>query len=136
MLALRFFKKTIGLQSGIFFRLQAVAKRLYPNAVGTSCSKRLVNVRRRWQMPRRASRRRSGGLPSFAHNWRRLMTDQEIILKARKAFKERDRAARKLQEIDGEIKGLVTQYSTATKVWGFTPLMLRQAVRARLGEIA
>ena len=64
------------------------------------------------------------------------MTDQEIILKARKAFKERDRAARKLQEIDGEIKGLVAQYSAAAKVWGFTPLMLRQAVRARLGEAA
>jgi hypothetical protein len=64
------------------------------------------------------------------------MTDHEIILKARDAFNERDRAARKLQEIDGEIKGLVTQYSTATKVWGFTPLMLRQAVRARLGEAA
>ena len=64
------------------------------------------------------------------------MTDHEVILKARKAFKERDRAARRLQEIDGEIKGLVTQYSTATKVWGFTPLMLRQAVRARLGEIS
>jgi hypothetical protein len=64
------------------------------------------------------------------------MTDHEIILKARDAFNERDRAARRLQEIDGEIKGLVTQYSTATKVWGFTPLMLRQAVRARLGEAA
>ena len=64
------------------------------------------------------------------------MTEHELVLKARKAFKERDRAARRLQEIDGEIKGLVTQYSTATKVWGFTPLMLRQAVRARLGEIA
>ena len=64
------------------------------------------------------------------------MTDKEIILKARKAFEQRDKAARRLQEIDGEIKGLVTQYSTATKVWGFTPLMLRQAVRARLGEIA
>jgi hypothetical protein len=64
------------------------------------------------------------------------MTDHEVILKARKAFEQRDRAARKLQEIDSEIKGLVTQYSTATKVWGFTPLMLRQAVRARLGESA
>jgi hypothetical protein len=64
------------------------------------------------------------------------MTEHEIILKARDAFNERDRAARRLQEIDGEIKGLVTQYSTATKVWGFTPLMLRQAVRARLGEIS
>jgi hypothetical protein len=64
------------------------------------------------------------------------MTDTEVILKARDAFNERDRVARRLQEIDGEIKGLVTQYSTATKVWGFTPLMLRQAVRARLGEAA
>jgi len=64
------------------------------------------------------------------------MTEHEIILKARDAFNERDRAARRLQEIDGEIKGLVTQYSAAAKVWGFTPLMLRQAVRARLGEIA
>jgi hypothetical protein len=64
------------------------------------------------------------------------MTDKEIILKARKAFEQRDRAARKLQEIDSEIKGLVTDYSAATKVWGFTPLMLRQAVRARLGESA
>jgi hypothetical protein len=64
------------------------------------------------------------------------MTDKEIILKARKAFEQRDKAARRLQEIDGEIKGLVTDYSAATKVWGFTPLMLRQAVRARLGEIA
>jgi len=64
------------------------------------------------------------------------MTDHEIILKARDAFNERDRAARRLQEIDGEIKGLVTQYSTAVKIWGFTPLMLRQAVRARLGEAA
>jgi hypothetical protein len=64
------------------------------------------------------------------------MTEHEIILKARDAFNERDRVARRLQEIDAEIKGLVTQYSTATKVWGFTPLMLRQAVRARLGEAA
>jgi len=61
------------------------------------------------------------------------MTDHEIILKARDAFNERDRAARKLQEIDGEIKELVTAYSSATKIWGFTPIMLRQAVRARLG---
>lgn len=64
------------------------------------------------------------------------MTDEEIILRARIAFNERDRVARQLQEIDGEIKGLVTEYSTAVKVWGFTPMMLRQAVRARLGEAA
>lgn len=64
------------------------------------------------------------------------MTETEVILKAAAAFKERDRVARELQQIDGEIKELVKAYSDATKVWGFTPIMLRQAVRARLGEAA
>ena len=64
------------------------------------------------------------------------MTDHEVILKARDAFKERDRVARELQEIDNEIKNLVRDYSLAAKIWGFTPIMLRQAVRARLGEAA
>lgn len=64
------------------------------------------------------------------------MTETEVILKAAAAFKERDRVARELQQIDGEIKELVKAYSLATKVWGFTALMLRQAVRARLGEAA
>jgi hypothetical protein len=64
------------------------------------------------------------------------MTDHEVILKARDAFKERDRVARELQEIDNEIKNLVKDYSLAAKIWGFTPIMLRQAVRARLGEAA
>ena len=36
------------------------------------------------------------------------MTDKEVILKARKAFEQRDKAAKKLQEIDSEIKVLVT----------------------------
>lgn len=64
------------------------------------------------------------------------MTDHEVILKARDAFKQRDRVARELQQIDGEIKDLVKDYSLAAKIWGFTPIMLRQAVRARLGESA
>lgn len=62
-----------------------------------------------------------------------MMAD-EVILKARDAFNERDRVARQLQEIDGEIKVLVHEYSAAVKLWGFTPDMLRQAVRARLGS--
>ena len=61
------------------------------------------------------------------------MTEDELVLKARDAFNERDRAARELREIDNEISVLVGEYSTATKVWGFTPTMLRRAVRARLG---
>ena len=64
------------------------------------------------------------------------MTDHEVILKARDAFNERDRVARALREIDNEISVLVGEYSTVTKVWGFTPTMLRRAVRARLGEAA
>lgn len=62
------------------------------------------------------------------------MTDHEVILKARDAFLERDRVARELQKVDVEIKDLVKDYSSAMKIWGFTPLMLRQAVRARLGD--
>lgn len=64
------------------------------------------------------------------------MTDHEVILKARDAFNERDRVARELREVDSKIQVLVTDYSLATRVWGFTPMMLRQAVRARLGESA
>lgn len=62
------------------------------------------------------------------------MTDHEVILKARDAFLERDRVARELQKVEVEIKDLVKDYSSAMKIWGFTPLMLRQAVRARLGD--
>jgi hypothetical protein len=64
------------------------------------------------------------------------MTDNEVILRAQKAFNERDRVARELQLVEAEIKGLVTEYSNGMKVWGFTPMMLRQAVRARLGDTA
>ena len=64
------------------------------------------------------------------------MTDHEVILKARDAFERRDVAAKALQEIDNEIKGLVKDYSMAMRLWGFTPLMLRQAVAARLGVAA
>lgn len=64
------------------------------------------------------------------------MTEEEVIVMAREAFERRDRAAQQLQEVDAEIKGLVHEYSAAMRLWGFTPDMLRQAVRARLGEAA
>jgi hypothetical protein len=67
-------------------------------------------------------------------HWEEAMMADEVILKARDAFNERDRVARQLREIDGEIKVLVHEYSAAVKLWGFTPDMLRQAVRARLGS--
>jgi len=61
------------------------------------------------------------------------MTEQEIILKARDAFERRDAAAKALQEIDNEIKGLVKDYSMTVRLWGFTPLMLKRVVHERLG---
>lgn len=64
------------------------------------------------------------------------MTETQIIKAASGAFHRREKAARKLQEIDNEIKGLVKEYSLLMKVWGFTPAMLRQAVAARLGVAA
>jgi len=64
------------------------------------------------------------------------MNEHEVILKARDAFNERDRLARQLQEVDGEIKALVIAYSAEMRLWGLTPMMLRHAVRARLGEAA
>jgi hypothetical protein len=64
------------------------------------------------------------------------MTEEEVIAKAREAFERRDSAARQLHEVDTEIKCLVHEYSLAMRLWGFTPDMLRQAVRARLGEAA
>lgn len=64
------------------------------------------------------------------------MTEEEVIAKARETFERRDRAARQLHEIEAEIKVLVHEYSLAMRMWGFTPDMLRQAVRARMGEAA
>jgi hypothetical protein len=64
------------------------------------------------------------------------MNELQIIRLASGAFYRRDKAARKLQEIDNEIKGLVKEYSLVKKTWGFTPTMLRNAVAARLGKAA
>lgn len=61
------------------------------------------------------------------------MTEHEVIAAAADAFERRDRLAKELEQIDAEIAGLVKEYSMAMRMWGYTPLMLRRAVQARLG---
>jgi hypothetical protein len=46
-------------------------------------------------------------------------------------FAKRDKLASQLAILDSEIKRATQDYSQATRVWGFTPLMLRQACNAR-----
>ena len=63
------------------------------------------------------------------------MTDNEVIDRATELFLERDRIQSELNAIDAQIKQSVKDYSLAMKIWGFTPLMLRQACKAR-GKLA
>ena len=46
-------------------------------------------------------------------------------------FAKRDKLAAKLAVVDSDLKRATQDYSQATRVWGFTPLMLRQACRMR-----
>ena len=51
--------------------------------------------------------------------------------RAAKLFSKRDQLAAQLDAIDREIKQTTSDYASALRVWGFTPLMLRQACKAR-----
>lgn len=62
------------------------------------------------------------------------MNEHEVIKAAAAAFEKRDRVAAELEAIDAEIAGLVKDYSLSMRMWGFTPLMLRRAVEARMGR--
>lgn len=46
-------------------------------------------------------------------------------------LKRRDRLASQLAMLDSEIKQTTNDYASAMRVWGFTPLMMRQACKAR-----
>lgn len=63
------------------------------------------------------------------------MTDNEVIERASRLFRERDIVKAELDKIDAELKQCVKDYSLAMKIWGFTPLMMRQACKAR-GKLA
>ena len=61
------------------------------------------------------------------------MTDPATDAAKRAAvlFTKRDRLAVKLAILDSDIKRATQDYSQATRVWGFTPLMMRQVCNAR-----
>lgn len=62
------------------------------------------------------------------------MTEHEAITAAAVAFEKRDALKAQMDTVDAEIAELVKHYSTAMRMWGFTPLMLRRAVEARMGQ--
>ena len=64
------------------------------------------------------------------------MTENETIAAAAGAFDRRDALKAQMDAIDAEIAELVKHYSVAMRMWGFTPLMLRRAVEARMGRRA
>lgn len=64
------------------------------------------------------------------------MTENETIAAAAAAFDRRDALKAQMDVVDAEIAELVRAYSMAMRMWGFTPLMLRRAVEARLGRRA
>ena len=64
------------------------------------------------------------------------MTENETIAAAAVAFDRRDVLKAQMDAIDAEIAELVKHYSEAMRMWGFTPLMLRRAVEARMGRRA
>ena len=61
------------------------------------------------------------------------MTDPatDAAKRAAALFAKRDRLAAKLAVLDSEIKRITMTYSEATRVWGFTPLMLRRECKLR-----
>ena len=61
------------------------------------------------------------------------MTDPATTAAKRAAvlFVKRDKLATQLAILDSDIKRATQDYSQATRVWGFTPLMMRQVCNAR-----
>tara|TARA_R110000868_G_scaffold4025_2_gene24614 strand:- start:34 stop:231 length:198 start_codon:yes stop_codon:yes gene_type:complete len=61
------------------------------------------------------------------------MTDPatDAAKRAAALFAKRDKLAAKLAVLDSEIKRITMTYSEATRVWGFTPLMLRRECKLR-----
>jgi hypothetical protein len=57
-----------------------------------------------------------------------------ILTDARKAIIKRERLAAQLRQADLEISHLTQRYRDEAKVWITSPIMLRQAVEARIGR--
>ena len=61
------------------------------------------------------------------------MTDpaHQHAARAAKAIAKRDRLQAQIRETDAELQSHITAYAQATRVWGFTPTMMRHACVAR-----
>ena len=61
------------------------------------------------------------------------MTDPatDAAKRAAALFAKRDKLARQLAVLDSDIKRATLDYSQAVRMWGFTPLMMRQVCSAR-----
>ena len=61
------------------------------------------------------------------------MTDPATAAAKRAAalFAKRDKLAAELTALDSEIKRITMTYREATRVWGFTPLMLRRECKLK-----
>ena len=61
------------------------------------------------------------------------MTDPatDAAKRAAALFAKRDKLAVKLAILDSDLKRATQDYSEATRVWGFTPLMLRRECKLR-----
>jgi hypothetical protein len=61
------------------------------------------------------------------------MTDPatDAAKRAAALFAKRDKLAAELTALDSEIKRITMTYREATRVWGFTPLMLRRECKLK-----
>lgn len=55
----------------------------------------------------------------------------EILREAAEVFRRRDEIEAMLRAVDAQVRVLTQEYSRRTKVWGYTPLMLRKEARMR-----
>tara|TARA_R110000868_G_scaffold47912_2_gene156427 strand:+ start:1310 stop:1507 length:198 start_codon:yes stop_codon:yes gene_type:complete len=61
------------------------------------------------------------------------MTDPatDAAKRAAALFAKRDKLAAKLAVVDSDLKRATQDYSAATRVWGFTPLMMRRECKLK-----
>ena len=65
-----------------------------------------------------------------------LMSEDEIIRKAAKAFNRIDKLKTEQRQLEDEIRKLCREYDIAMRVWGWQPHHMRQAIEARMKKRA
>ena len=64
------------------------------------------------------------------------MTENDTLAAAAGVFHRYDALKAQMEAVDAEIAELVKHYSHVKRLWGYTPLMLRREVQARMGREA